>query len=81
MLAVVTRGLVETPLDTLAGAPAVRAESPRQGVWKDPAVRPFVVYGFVLVSIQAVNVSSLGFVVIDMLQMPRPRRRASSEPR
>jgi MFS family permease len=76
MLAVVTRGLVEVPPATLTGAPAARAAAPRQGVWKDPAVRPFVIFAFVLVSIQAVNVSSLGFLVIDMLQMPPARAQS-----
>jgi MFS family permease len=76
ILAVVTWGLRETPPETLTGAPAALAEAPRQGVWKDPSLRPFLLYAFVLTSIQAVNVSSLGFFVIDVLEMPPARAQS-----
>lgn len=45
----------------------------RRGMWRDARVRPFLVYAFVLVSIQAVNIASLGFLVIDTVDLPPAR--------
>ena len=33
-------------------------------------MRPFLIYGFGSVSVQAVNIACLGFLVIDMLELP-----------
>jgi MFS family permease len=37
------------------------------GVWSDPRIRPFLVYGLVAASMQAFNTYTLGFLVIDSL--------------
>ncbi|WP_235829400.1 MFS transporter [Croceicoccus estronivorus] len=34
-------------------------------IWRDPAVRPFLIYGFAMSSAQAANTYTLGFLVID----------------
>jgi MFS family permease len=40
------------------------------GLWKDPRVAPFLIYGFLVGSAQAVNGYTLGFLVIDKVHMP-----------
>ena len=67
LMAVVARFLHEEPADAVAH---VHAAPPRKGLWRDPRVRPFLVYGFVATSIQAVNIASLGFLVIDTVALP-----------
>ncbi|HEY0052402.1 MAG TPA: MFS transporter, partial [Caulobacteraceae bacterium] len=46
------------------------ADATGKGLWKDPRVTPFLGYGFLVTAAQAVNVSVLGFHVIDMLGLP-----------
>lgn len=41
--------------------------APARGLWRDPHVAPFLKYGIVLASAQAMNLYTLGFVVIDRL--------------
>lgn len=36
-------------------------------VWRDPRIRPFLIYGIVAASMQAFNIYTLGFLVIDSL--------------
>jgi MFS family permease len=36
-------------------------------VWRDPQIRPFLIYGIVVASMQAFNTYTLGFLVIDSL--------------
>jgi predicted MFS family arabinose efflux permease len=40
------------------------------GLWRDPRVSPFLVFGFLVGSAQAVNGYTLGFLVIDKVHMP-----------
>ena len=40
------------------------------GLWMDPRVSPFLLYGFMVGSAQAVNGYTLGFLVIDKVHMP-----------
>lgn len=47
--------------------PAVGTPAPRARLWRDPAVAPFFRYGITVASIQAMNLYTLGFVVIDRL--------------
>jgi MFS family permease len=47
-----------------------------RGLWRQPHVRPFLVYAFALVSIQAVNIASLGFLVIDTVDLPPARAQS-----
>ena len=71
MLVVVTRGLEEPRV-------AARPEPAREGrgVWRDPRIRPFLLYAFAIVSVQAVNVASLGFLVIDKVDLPTARAQS-----
>ncbi|MBW3559454.1 MAG: MFS transporter [Proteobacteria bacterium] len=69
VLVVVTRGL-PNPRPT---AERQAATPSRRGLWRDARVRPFLVYAFGLVSIQAVNIASLGFLVIDTVDLPPAR--------
>lgn len=45
-------------------APAGQPER-RRGLWKDPRVRDFLVYGLLISGAQAINISVLGFHIID----------------
>lgn len=45
------------------GSPGVRLRD----VWRDAAIRPHLVYSFVIASAQAINTYTLGFLVIDRL--------------
>lgn len=46
------------------------AQAPTRGLWKDPRVLPFLVFGFLITATQAVNISVLGFHVIDEVGLP-----------
>ncbi len=41
----------------------------RAHVWKDPRIRPFLIYGMVAASMQAFNTYTIGFLVIDSLRL------------
>ncbi len=47
-----------------------------KGLWKDPRVRDFLIYGLLVTGAQAVNIAVLGFHVID--EMGLPGREAQS---
>ncbi|WP_428151580.1 MFS transporter [Brevundimonas sp.] len=54
----------------LPSGDVVRQPSPSgdrgdKGLWRDPRVRDFLLYGLLIVSAQAVNISVLGFHIID----------------
>ena len=78
ILIVVWKGVPESP-----GAP-VRAETAevvdageierphagrRGGLWRDPRIAPFLIFGLLVGSAQAVNAYTLGFLVIDKLHV------------
>jgi MFS family permease len=69
VLVLVLRGLPERPEeipDRVGGALA----APRARVrWNDRRILPFVLYGFLLASAQTVNQQTLGFMVIDKLNI------------
>ena len=77
LLAVVWRGVpeakgapvrrVESDRADVVDAPAGQEGSQARGVWRDPAVAPFLIYGFLAASAQTVNGYTLGFLVIDKL--------------
>jgi len=46
-------------------APGRREERVGKGLWKDPRVRDHLIYGVLLSSVQAVNMTVLGFHIID----------------
>ncbi len=78
LLVVVWRGVPERPgppvrptapaevTDAPAGREA-EAANPRRGVWRDPRIAPFVLWGFLAASAQTVNTYTIGFLVIDRL--------------
>jgi MFS family permease len=69
VLVLVVRGLPERPEEIPArGAGGVDRPRPRIR-WNDRRILPFVVYGFLLASVQSVNQQTLGFMVIDKLRM------------
>jgi MFS family permease len=47
----------------VAGAPRDR------GMWRDPRVTPFLVYGFIVATCQTAQAQTLGFLIIDKLGM------------
>ncbi len=49
---------------------AIGGQTPTKGLWKDPRVLPFLVYGFLITSTQAINISVLGFHVLDEVSLP-----------
>jgi len=69
VLILVLRGLPETPEEIPdrvgAGQNKVRARVR----WNDRRIMPFVLYGFLLASAQTVNQQTLGFMVIDKLNI------------
>ena len=77
LLVVVWRGVPEAkgaPLRPRGRAKVVDAPSRQEGaagarrsVWRDPAVAPFLLFGFLAASAQTVNTYTLGFHVIDKL--------------
>lgn len=42
-------------------------KAPRAPMWKDPRVRPFLIYGFLVASCQTAQYQTLGFLIIDKL--------------
>ena len=70
VLAVTSRGLQEPPVHS------GHAAAPAQGLWRDRRVRPFLIYGFGAVSVQAVNIACLGFLVIDVIGLPPARAQS-----
>ncbi len=74
MLIVVQRGLPET------FTPGNRDTAPRRtgflfggdgvALWKDPRLKPFLIYGFLVASCQTAQSQTLGFLIIDKLKLP-----------
>lgn len=46
-------------------SPSGRTDPVGKGLWKDPRVRDFLLYGLLITGAQAVNISVLGFHIID----------------
>ncbi|HEY2710260.1 MAG TPA: MFS transporter [Caulobacteraceae bacterium] len=64
MLAVVIRYLKEEPVGAVA-ATGKRTTRPRQRLWRDRRLVPFIVYGFLLSTCQSALGQTLGFLIID----------------
>jgi MFS family permease len=66
-------GWLVIPRDAPVGARTGTASGPAapgarlRDVWRDPAIRPHLVYAFLIASAQAINIYTLGFLVIDRL--------------
>ncbi|WP_421730910.1 MFS transporter [Brevundimonas sp.] len=66
-----------TRIPTLAPAPATRAKRAGKSLWKDPRVRDHLLFGILLASAQAANMTVLGFHIIDeMAATGMPSRMA-----
>jgi MFS family permease len=65
MLVIVWRLLPEPPVESKAKAR--RADGKRTPTWKDPRVRPFLIYGFLVATCQTAQAQTLGFLIIDKL--------------
>lgn len=59
----------DTPVGARIGKPtgAAPAGARLRDVWGDPAIRPHLTYAFLIASAQAINIYTLGFLVIDRL--------------
>lgn len=75
MLVVVHRGLPEIPKSRSGERPPRRRlELPWRGesaaLWRDPRLKPFLIYGFLVASCQTAQTQTLGFLIIDKLGLP-----------
>lgn len=75
MMIVVWRGLPETFKPGRGETPPRRKLGfPFQGdslaLWKDPRLKPFLIYGFLVASCQTAQTQTLGFLIIDKLALP-----------
>jgi MFS family permease len=75
MLVVVQRGLPETFTPGNADAPPRRRLGfPFKGdglaLWRDPRLKPFLIYGFLVAACQTAQAQTLGFLIIDKLALP-----------
>ena len=53
------------PSGDVVRQPSLSGDRGDKGLWRDPRVRDFLLYGLLIVSAQAVNISVLGFHIID----------------
>jgi MFS family permease len=60
----------------LDGKRPTKAERPSLAIWRDRRVAPFLLYGYVVGSCQALNTQVLGFHVIDTLAMEPVKAQA-----
>jgi MFS family permease len=75
MLVVVQRGLPETFTPGNVDARPRRGfgfpfKGEGAGLWKDPRLKPFLIYGFLVASCQTAQSQTLGFLIIDKLKLP-----------
>ncbi len=75
MLAVVHRSLPEVAKPNGGERPPRRRlELPWRGesaaLWRDPRLKPFLIYGFLVASCQTAQTQTLGFLIIDKLGLP-----------
>jgi len=52
---------------TAQGKRPTEAAAPTKAIWRDPRVMPFLIYGLIMGSAQALNTQVLGFHIIDAL--------------
>ncbi|RZJ42217.1 MAG: MFS transporter [Brevundimonas sp.] len=58
-------------------SPSGRRDEAGKGLWKDPRVRDYLLYGLLLTGAQAINISVLGFHVIDEMAATGTAQEAS----
>ncbi len=59
-----------TPEPSRFASSAAPSTPTKGNLWLDPRLTPFLIYGFLVASCQAVNGQSLGFLIIDKLHLP-----------
>jgi len=73
MLFVVIRFLPESPFaaEAKARAQVAQRDAPRRrgGLWRDPRVTPFLIFGFLTATCQTAQGQTLGFLIIDSMNM------------
>ncbi|MGA0606407.1 MFS transporter [Phenylobacterium sp. VNQ135] len=72
MLFVVWRYLPETPVAEDARRPrrpVVAGARKEKAMWRDPRIKPFLIYGFIVATCQTAQAQTLGFLIIDKLGM------------
>jgi MFS family permease len=64
-------GLLQPPAsgDGLTPEPSRHEPGPRPSLWRDPRLMPFLLFGFLVASAQSVNTQTLGFLIIDKLNL------------
>ncbi|MEH6699468.1 MAG: MFS transporter [Brevundimonas sp.] len=55
------------PSGDVVRQPTDRLRDPGRGLWRDPRIKDYLLYGLALMAVQAINISVLGFHVIDEL--------------
>lgn len=55
------------PSGDVVRQPTDRLRDPGRGLWRDPRIKDYLLYGIALMAVQAINISVLGFHVIDEL--------------
>jgi MFS family permease len=72
MMIVVARCLPEAPIAPPAARsePPVQPGPPRASLLRDPRLKPFLVYGFLVAAAQTAQGQTLGFLIIDKLHLP-----------
>jgi len=49
--------------------PVVPGAPKERGMWRDPRIQPFLIYGFIVATCQTAQAQTLGFLIIDKLSM------------
>ena len=49
--------------------PVVGGAEKERGMWRDPRIAPFLIYGFIVATCQTAQAQTLGFLIIDKLSM------------
>jgi len=73
MMLVVHRGLPETRrTGNVEVAPRRKLGFPKLGggLWRDPRLKPFLIFGFLVAACQTAQTQTLGFLIIDKLGLP-----------
>ena len=72
MIVVVLRYLPEGPIrpSPVGREPPIDPETPRPSLLRDPRLKPFLVYGFLIAAAQTAQGQTLGFLIIDKLHLP-----------
>ncbi len=72
MMFVVVRYLPEPPVapPTARIEPPAEPGTPRPSLLRDPRLKPFLVYGFLVAAAQTAQGQTLGFLIIDKLHLP-----------